>query len=732
MSAQTPHSWKFFRIGGVDQVTFRNGADLMHLGQLDQKLWMTLAMPTRGVEFDPKTADLIDTDKDGRIRPPEVLAAVHWATHALKDPGGLLQGGDTLPLAAIQDANILAGAQRILASLKKPTATEISLADVSDTVKIFAETRFNGDGIIIVTTAETAADQQAITDILATLGPVTDRSGQPGINQAKLDQFFTDAQTLSDWAAKGEADRLLTPLGLEGTTLAANAVRAVKVKVDDYFGRCRLAAYDECALPVLNPEQKDYQAVAAQSLSITAQEVANLPLAKAAANQPLPLAGAVNPAWAAALETLATQAVAPLLGGGKNALTEADWAVVQAKLAPFSEWTAGKPVTAIESLGLPRLRELIHSGAQARLAELIKQDAALEWEFNQFAAVEKLLRFQKDLAKLLSNFVNFADFYGRKWSVFQSGTLYLDNRSYNLCIDVTDPGRHSLLAHLAGAYLAYCDLARADGQKRQIVAIITDGDSDNLIVGRNGVFYDRTGKDWDASIAKIVANPISIRQGFWSPYKKVARLISDQIAKRAAAMDATAQQKIAAQAQSVEEMEKNPPPPPPPNKIDPGTLAAIGLVLTTLLGAIGTFMAAILGRNPIEIPFILIGIGLAISLPSTFLAFLKLRKRNLGPILDANGWAINNSAKMNIPFGRSLTDMPHLPAGAERALTDPFAEKKPPMLLYGTFVVTLALGIIFWVFVWPNRVAILDKIIVPTPSLGRISTAAPPAATTKK
>jgi len=714
MKSNSSHIWKFFRVGGVDQVTFRNGADLVNLAQLDQKLWMTLAMPTRGVEFDPKTADLIDLDKDGRIRPNEVIAALKWVEGALKDPGDLLKGGDSVALAAIKDAGILAGAQRILASLKKPDATVISLADVSDTVKIFDETRFNGDGVIIAETADAAADQQAITDIINALGPVQDRSGKPGLNQAKLDLFFAEAQSLCEWAAMGEANKALTPLGIEGTTRAADAIRAVKSKVDDYFGRCRLAAYDDQAAAVLNPAQTDYSAIAAKSLTISAQEVANLPLAKAAANQPLPLAGAVNPAWAASLAILSADAVTPLLGAGRNSLSEEDWAALQGKIAAYADWTSGKPVTSVEILGLPRLRELLGSGAQGRIAELIKMDAALEGEFNQFSAVEKLVRFQRDLCKLLTNYVNFADFYGRRWAVFQSGTLYLDNRSCNLCIDVSDPGRHGALAHLAGAFLAYCDLSRAGGEKRQVVALFTDGDSDNLILGRNGVFYDRQGKDWDATIVKIVANPISIRQGFWSPYKKVVRMIEDQIAKRAAAMDAATQQKIAANAQQVGELEKAPPP-APPNKIDPGTLAAIGLVLTTLLGAVGTFVAAILARELWQIPFILLGLMLAISCPSMFLAYMKLRKRNLGPILDANGWAINNSAKMNVPFGRSLTDMPKLPAGSERSLVDPFAEKKKPWGLYMAFFIVLALGIAFYWFVWPKREAILNR-LMPMPT----------------
>src|SRR5206468_3661952 len=123
--------------------------------------------------------------------------------------------------------------------------------------------------------------------------------------------------------------------------------------------------------------------------------------------------------------------------------------------------------------------------------------------------------------------------------------LYLDNRSCNLCIEVADAGKHGALAHLSGAYLAYCDLSRPGGAKRQVVAVFTDGHSENLIVGRNGVFYDRKNQDWDATITKIVANPISIREAFWSPYRKLVRMIEDQIAKRAAAADAAAQQQLA-------------------------------------------------------------------------------------------------------------------------------------------------------------------------------------------
>jgi hypothetical protein len=57
---------------------------------------------------------------------------------------------------------------------------------------------------------------------------------------------------------------------------------------------------------------------------------------------------------------------------------------------------------------------------------------------------------------------------------------------------------------------------------------------------------------------------------------------------------------------------------------------------------------------------------------------MKLRKRNLGPLLDANGWAINSKAKVNVPFGKSLTQVATLPPGSHRDMIDPFAEKPSP------------------------------------------------------
>ena len=694
-------TWRFFRAGGFDQVRLDTGAELLAIGELNQKLWVALACPTTGLHFDAKTLALIDSDKDGRVRAPELISAVQWAGALIKNPDDFLKASDSLSLSAINEATpegraILASARQILDTLKKLGDT-ISLSDTTKVAEKFVETVFNGDGLIVEDSAADEATKAAIKDVIACVGSELDRSGKPGLSQAKVDQFFAEATAFAGWWQKAETDAAILPLG-EATAAAAAAVQAVTSKVDDYFARCRLAAFDPRALTALNREEKEYLSFAAKELTLSSVEIAGFPLARVAAGQPLPLNEGLNPAWQDTIAQLSRAAIKPLLGD-RPALTESDWAALLARLAPFASWSAGKAGATVEKLGRVRIRELLAGKAKEHLAALIAKDKELEPQFAAIATVEKLLRFHRDLHLLCLNFVSFKDFYHRgEPAIFQAGTLYLDQRSCELCLTVEDAGRHATMAGLSGAYLAYCDCARkGSGEKRQIVAAFTDGDADNLMVGRNGIFYDRKGQDWDATITKIVDNPISIRQAFWAPYKKVSRFIGEQINKRAVAADNAAMQKLTADALDLDKAAdtgKAPAtaPPLPKPKLDTGIIAALGVAAAGIGGMIGGIVSAFLGLKA-WMPIGVIGILLMISGPSMFLAWLKLRKRNLGPLLDANGWAVNAKARINVPFGASLTGVAKLPPGAQRDLTDPYAEKLSPWPKIIIVLLVMALAI---------------------------------------
>jgi hypothetical protein len=696
------HGWRFFQSGGVNQVMLRDAADIAAIEQLDLKLWMALSMPTTGVALDPATAALLDTDKDGRIRPFEVIAAVKWSAGVFADLGLLAKGGDSVPLSNIKDADLLATSRRILENLGKGDAKAIELADVGSLERVFAGTRFNGDGVVPADAAgDDAATRQEIEALIGVMPGVSDRSGRPGVDQGTLDAFLAQAAAHVAWVGRADSDADMAPLGLDATSAASAAVAAVRAKVDDYFARCRLAAFDTRAAAALNAQDADFQALAATDLSAASDRMAAMPLASVAAGKPLPLDGTVNPAWAAAVSDLRTKAVAPLLDGDRPALSESDWAALSAKLAAFDAWRAAKPATAVSGLGIERLRAMLAGDLRDRVMGLIAQDAALAPEYARIAAVDKMVRFQRDLYEVLTNYVNFADFYGRTVAVFQAGTLYLDARACALCIEAIEPAKHAALAGLSGAFLAYCDITRPGGLKKTIVAAVTDGDSDNLMVGRNGVFYDRNGLDWDATITKIVSNPISVREAFWMPYKKLIRMIEEQIAKRAQAAESASTDKLASAATSIATVDQRTAPaaaPAAPKKLDLGTIALIGTAIGGISALVAGFLQALFGLG-FWLPLGVLGLLLLISGPSMLLASMKLRQRNLGPLLDASGWAINTRARVNIPFGASLTALAVLPPGSTRMLADPFADKRRPWVLYAALP---AVAILAWCW-WTGR-----------------------------
>jgi len=674
-SLATTHAWTFFRTGGLDQVALTSGADLLALEQLDQKLWVALACPVKGLELDEKTLALIDTDGDGRIRAPELIAVIKWAAPHLADVGVLLAGTDGFPLSSL-NANtpegqaVLASARQILANLGKKDAGTITVADAGDTKKIFGASPLNGDGVIPPEAAPDAGVRQLIQEIIACTGGKADRTGSIGVTAEQCAAFFADLASYSAWAAR-QADPAVSPLG-PGTAAAQAAVAAVRGKVDDYFARCRLAAFDGRAVAALNRPEAEYLSIAAKDLRRTGEELTGFPLARVEAGRALPLGENVNPAWAAALARLQADAVTPLFGPGRTALSEADWQGLTDRLAPYEAWLAGKAGAAVEKLGAARAAEILAGPGRAALEALVAQDLALAPGFAAISAVEKLARLHRDLRALLHNFVNFADFYSRdRWAVFQAGTLYLDSRSTELCIRVDGP---SPLAAMSKTYLAYCSCTRPGAAPMNVAACFTQGDSDFLFVGRHGVFYDRQGRDWDAVITAIVDNPISVRQAFWAPYKKFVRLIEEQVAKRAAAAEAASSGKLATAAEKAANVDKAKPA-EPPKKFDLAVITGIGVAL----GSIGGFLAAIFTNFVnlgVWMPAGLLGIMLLISGPSMIIAWLKLRQRTLGPLLEGNGWAVNGRVRINIPFGTALTAIARLPAGAHRSLEDPYEDKE--------------------------------------------------------
>ena len=508
------YRWRWFRAGRMSQVRLENGEDLAHLRELDRKRWLAISMPVKGVRFDRRMLELMDSDGDGRIRMDEVLAAVDFVK---------AKGVD-------------------LDSLFKP--------DVE------------GDG-------------KRLAEVLSRQADL-----------AKVEPSADDKAALAAWTAK-ENDPAIAILGA-ATATADAALAAVEGVIDGFF-----------APP------------------------ADMPLVTEAPDCALPLRDHLNPKHLEAILDFAAKCVEPLVAAGAlslrtpDTLSRMEWKAVKAAFAPYRAWIGAKPV--------------MSANAKAELEE-----------------EEKLLRYKLHLVEFLENFVNMRHLYAKgDMAIFQTGILRIDARELNLCFHVESEAAHSALSEKSNCCVIYLKLARpADAAERLICAVVTAGKVGTLYVGRNGIFIDRDGKDWEAVVTKIVESQVSLVEAFWAPWKKLGESIGAMATKFLGERQTKAFDNVQKGTESTQAG----------GAAMASSVAAIGIGIGMVGTAAAAIVSAIRGIQPWWMLFVAIAaVILVVSLPSVILTWFKLRKRDIGAILNASGWAINRPMRFSMARARGFT-----------------------------------------------------------------------------
>ncbi len=671
MDNNSNYKWEYSSIGGVTRVNLRSGEDIAHLGELDQKLWTVLSCPTKGLEFEPRTLELLDADKDGKIRVPEVVAAAEWLTSAIRNKDLILNGDSKIALDEFNQENeegakLYKSAKQILINLGLDK-NEIAVEDTADSCAIFAKSGFNGDGIITDLSTEDEDLKKLIATIAAKAGKATDRSGLDGVTADNITKFYDDLAAFSAWQAAAEADKEnIFPFG-DNTAAALAACDAIKDKVADFFMRCKLIGFNPDAAAAVDIDLTKIAAVSDQNLAGQADEIGKQPIARPTADGILPF-NAINPAWKAAFDAAKSLVITD---EARTGITEDEWNAVLGKFGAYTAWAGAKAGAEVEDLGLDEVNAILAADKKQALLDLVEADKALEAEANGIDAVGKFMLLYRDFFKLLNNYVTFNEFYKRSSdnrAIFEAGKLYIDERCCDLCIRVDNPGAHAGVAAASGMFLVYCTCtSKVKEGTINIAAAMTAGPIRNLRPGTNGIFYDLEGNDWDAVVTNVVDNPISVKQAFWGPYRKFSNTISEKITKKAEEKDANGNALLQAKADGAAA----------DKKFDIAKFAAIGSMATiaaaAAIGAI-TAVASAASKMPWWAwPVIIVALMLVISGPACFIAWRKLRKRNLGPVLNANGWAINSAVLVNSLFGGTLTTVAKYPKKVKGK--DPFKKK---------------------------------------------------------
>lgn len=333
---------------------------------------------------------------------------------------------------------------------------------------------------------------------------------------------------------------------------------------------------------------------------------------------PLPLNERLNPRYADKIEAFKKKCLESFALGEIKELDLATWKELKSRFAAYRAYIASKPVA--------------NAGKKRELEE-----------------EEKILRCKIGLLELLENFVNMKRLYeGKSEAIFIVGTLRIAGRELKLCFDVPNEGAHSALSGKSNCFVVYAKLTRcSDKATRNICAVVTSGKVSPLYVGRNGVFTDRDGNHWEATITKTVENQVSLAEAFWMPWRKLGEGIASTVKKFFGD----------SQSQAMNMTEKATKDSSSASAALASSVAAIGIGIGVAGAAFSALLATVRSMSPWMLALAVVMLVLIVSVPSVILAWFKLRKRDIGAILNAGGWALNRPLRLTAKTSREFTEI---------------------------------------------------------------------------
>lgn len=679
------------RLGGDYHLNLEDPRALVHLHALDETRWAALRAPTQSIHADPDFLRVVDLDGNGILRVADVRGATLWLLARLAGRSRLGQAVDDLALADLDQSNpegkaLHDTAEALLERLVAEDRTRLSLEQAREGMRRFVHEPINGDGVVSAVGAGDEAMAALIRDIVATLGGIPEVAGGEGVDEARLDAFLAEARAYLDWIAEARTEpnraRLMV-LG-EATPEAFDAFEAVAERIEQYYALCGWLRVDKHALAGGLPP---LDAAALATGAATAEHLAALPLAAPTACEGLPLAGPYNPAHRDAFEAFRARVIHPLIGEQSGQLLASQWAFIQAAFSPYREWLARRPAVAVESLGAERLAAILASDTPDRLRQRLADDRARHIELRLMGDLERIILYQRWLPELARDFVSFDRLYDpeeRSW--LEAGSLIMDGRRFNFVLPVENRAAHKSIAQRSAICLIYVSLhepaplgdptnstepdAPGEPLPREVVAAVTNGSMENLFPGKGGLFRARDGRCLDARIEEVVLNPVSLAEAMKAPFRRLIDFVGEQAERFSSqrykdletglgsAVDATDKASSLRQPGTAAPAASNTAAPAIRDLLLGG-----GVALAALGGTVALIAQTLRQASLWHVVLALVGILVLLAVPTFLAALWKLRRRNLAPLLEACGVAVNPTMRLTESMGRCMSQMPHPPPG---------------------------------------------------------------------
>ncbi len=666
----------FKRFGRTRQLRINSPADLARVVDLDEAHWMALGAPVGSLNCDADFLAMVDSDSNGRIMCFELREAVAWLLAHLQDTSGLAEASESLALDAINTDSetgrqIYDSAAMILQQLDCAEAGEVTIDQVHQVKALVEQNPVSEAGVVLPEAADDDEVARFIADVIACVGGAEHPSGKVGIDREEMNDFLVQAQAYLDWQDQrtipaGQTTSDIMPLG-ERTCEAYDLYVSLRDKIEQYFAQCKAAAFDARAAERVAVSDADLQAIDLSDPEAIRAFMAAAPLAKPRADQVLAFEDPVNPFYFAQLARLRTEVVEPALGREAAALTEKAWRKVERFFDVHDKWIAAKAGQDVEDMDNEALARYLDPRFRDAVEQLIAASTQTAFVLGNIRLTQKLLLYQAHLTALANNFVSFPHLYDpTRRAMFEMGTLIMDGRHFDFCLLCVDRARHAKVAATGNMCVLYVEVCPADAATYELAVPVTSGGLGNLCVGKRGMFRTVDGAESDARVVRIIDNPISISEAIVSPFKRLGRLLTGKIE----AFTTKAEKTLDSEADAMVSRPAEAQPAAKPAESTSSGLLAGGLLMggSVAIAAL-TSAAAYITKTlaGVETYKILIGLAAAVMLvmlPTTIVAIIKLRRRDLSALLEGSGWGINARMRLTFRQGRFFTSRPWYPGGA--------------------------------------------------------------------
>jgi hypothetical protein len=513
------------RFGGSTHVRVDTFAQLKEAVNVPETQWVATSAPLSSFVADAQFLTLLDSDQNGRIRVNELQAAVVWLSGVLANDAGVDARSATFALSNLAPSAtaIKSAAAAILEMVGAANTATVTLDQIRAAEGPLRAAGRNGDGI--VAPAQVSSTAQALAAQIVSLFPeLKNRAGIAGVSPEHLAAFRTARASLLEHVNAKDA----TFVWGEHSLARAQQVQAVADVLDEHFLLCRLVASQ--------PDARERFRLAADRIESLVGNRAAMQAALAA----LPIAPP-DPAGVLAFSTLhrgphlealqafAADVVAP--AAPQLQLTEATWTSLKATATAILAWQHTfdthqlAPIAASVAAIAESDLDAIGAAQQKDLDDKVALDA--------IADLEKVILLQRYLLAFANSFLAMPDLYTNHRALYERGHAVLAGRRYELSLLVPDLGAHKAHTEQGTTCVVYARVFDVDGGPSfDVVLPKTRGWSNELSVGKRGLFYDLDNKEHDLIVTHIVRQPVSVMEAALSPFLRIGEFVPERRRRR--------------------------------------------------------------------------------------------------------------------------------------------------------------------------------------------------------